>query len=693
MAGTRQRKTRRTDWSNKVSLTVIVPTHRRPASLERLLDALEGQIRARQNRSIIVVNDGSDDRAYDKVIERFAGLVDYVVMPENKGPAAARNVGAERATGDYFVFADDDCVPPADWLDRLAQILRERPETDVVGGAVQPVPNRRRGVIERYLIASEFLTGPRFNKGRLVCIPTANLAVRQDWFDKVGGFDERFRYPGSEDIVLTIALKHAGARIHLDPSWFVWHQHDVGLASHCRRFYRYGYGHVQLRSFGRSPELQHFIDGLQKDASILHSASRAVAFARSLDFVPERPSLDRHFYKAIAVAEHLSYRRGGERAFRDETGDEPLAKPDGVKPKSEPRPRSGGGRSLRIAQVAPLSESVPPMLTGGVNRVISHLTEELVGLGHEVTLFASGDSVTEARLIAGCPRALRWDFGRIDKEAPFNEMVKRVYAEAGKFDVIHLHWSGFDIPLRARHRGRTLMTMHWRMDRPKEAVFFRRVGKSGIPVVALSNAQRAPQPGLDWRGTVANGLPENLFEFYDFEPWPRDYLVYLGRLSRAKRPDRAVRIAQLAGLKLKIAGPSDAHDREYYEQVVAPMFNDPLVEFVGEVDDLGKQEFLGGARALIVPIDWPEPFGLVMIEAMACGTPVIAFRHGAVPEIVEDGVTGYVVDDVIEAAQAVDRVSSLDRARIRRRFEDRFSASRVTREYVAIYEAMLKDGA
>ena len=341
---------------------------------------------------------------------------------------------------------------------------------------------------------------------------------------------------------------------------------------------------------------------------------------------------------------------------------------------------------MRIAQVAHLHESVPPKLTGGPNRSISYITEELVNLGHEVTLFASGDSMTSARLLPGCQTALRWDFGRVDKEDPYPEMVKQVFARASEFDIIHFHWTGPDIALDIDHRDKTLVTLRWRLDLAKKSRFFRNL--RDVPVVSVSDAQRGPLPRLKWLGTVYNGLPE---ELYELKPGHGTYLAFLGRLSPEKRPDRAVRIAQLVGMRIKVAGSPDPRDRAFFEEVAWPLFDDPVVEYAGEIDDRQKNDFLGNALALLFPIDYPEAFGLVLIEAMACGTPVIAYRRGGVPEIIDDGVTGFLVDDVMGAVQAVQRVPTLDRRRIRNAFEDRFTVGRVAREYMNIYERMAKD--
>jgi glycosyltransferase involved in cell wall biosynthesis len=353
---------------------------------------------------------------------------------------------------------------------------------------------------------------------------------------------------------------------------------------------------------------------------------------------------------------------------------------------------------VRIAQVAPLYESVPPKLYGGTERVVSWLTEELVRQGHEVTLFASGDSETSAELVAVCPRALRLG-GCADALAPHFLLLEEVFRHAHRFDVIHFHCDYLHFPFSRRHRWAHVTTLHGRLDLPELVPIYREYPR--MPVVSISDAQRAPLPWLHWQGTIHHGLPS---QRHTFRAEPDDYLAFLGRISPEKRVDRAIEIAVRLGLPLKIAAKVDRADRDYYEAEIAPLLkrSGPLVEYIGEVGGSEKDEFLGRARALLFPIDWPEPFGLVMIEAMACGTPVIAFRCGSVPEVIDDGVTGFVVESVDEAVRAVERVDRLSRRRCREVFEQRFTAERMARDYVAVYaglaearreQAVLLDGA
>jgi glycosyltransferase involved in cell wall biosynthesis len=338
---------------------------------------------------------------------------------------------------------------------------------------------------------------------------------------------------------------------------------------------------------------------------------------------------------------------------------------------------------MRIAQIAPLYESVPPHGYGGTERVVSYLTEELVRQGHEVTLFASGDSSTRAELVAVRDRATRLDPGCIDPLASHFVLLERVAREAGRFDILHFHIDYLHYPFSSRARYAHLTTLHGRLDIPELGPLYR--AYPGVPVVSISNAQRRPLPWLNWQATVYHGLPEDLFR-------PRDrhgnYLVFLGRISPEKRPDRAIEIARGSGLKLRIAAKVDRQDRDYYHDEIEPLLDDPHVELVGEVAGAAKEELLAGALALLFPIDWPEPFGLVLIEALACGTPVIAWPCGAVPEVMQDGVTGFVVNGIDEAVAAVGRVHALDRAACRRVFEERFSAARMARDYALLYELL-----
>jgi glycosyltransferase involved in cell wall biosynthesis len=340
---------------------------------------------------------------------------------------------------------------------------------------------------------------------------------------------------------------------------------------------------------------------------------------------------------------------------------------------------------LRIAQVAPLYESVPPQLYGGTERVVSYLTEELVRQGHEVTLFASGDSVTAARLVPCAPRALRLDPRSIDSLAHHVVMLERVFRQAADFDLIHFHIDYLHYPLSRRLHVPQVTTLHGRLDLPDLVPLYREFPE--MPVVSISEAQRAPLPWLAWQGTVYHGLPA---ELHGCQHEPEGYLAFLGRISREKRPDLAIEIARRTGLPLRMAAKVDRADRAYFEEV-EPLLAQPHVELLGEIGEAEKRDFLGRARALLFPIEWPEPFGLVMIEAMACGTPVIAFRHGSVPEIVDDGETGFICRTVDEAVAAVARLDTISRQRCREVFERRFTAARMARDYVRIYERRLAD--
>lgn len=338
---------------------------------------------------------------------------------------------------------------------------------------------------------------------------------------------------------------------------------------------------------------------------------------------------------------------------------------------------------MRIAQVAPLYERVPPPLYGGTERVVSYLTEELVRLGHEVTLFASGDSQTGARLIAPCPRALRLDPHCQDPLAPHVRMLGWVYQQAHAFDVIHCHTDYLGLPLTRSTSTPTVLTLHGRLDIPELAPLYE--DYPDVPLVSISDAQRRPLAQANWLATVHHGLPPDL---YPFHPHPERYLLFLGRVSPEKRPDSAIRVACAAGLPLRIAAKVDKADRAYFETTIRPLLTHPLVDFVGEVSDAQKRELLGRALALLFPVDWPEPFGLVLIEALACGTPVIARRRGAVPEILQDGVTGLLCETEAEMIAAVQRVASLDRAACRRTFEQRFTVTHMAQRYLQVYETV-----
>jgi glycosyltransferase involved in cell wall biosynthesis len=339
---------------------------------------------------------------------------------------------------------------------------------------------------------------------------------------------------------------------------------------------------------------------------------------------------------------------------------------------------------MRIAQIAPLTEAVPPMLYGGTERVISWLTEELVALGQDVTLFASGDSVTAAKLEPMWPRALRLDGTVRDPNALHMMMIEQVYQRADEFDLMHFHLDYFPFSLMSRQSTPFITTLHGRLDLPEHHPVFTTF--SSIPIVSISNAQRRPIPKANWVATVHHGLPLDLLRPQQVRP---SYLAFLGRISPEKGVDRAIRIAQRCRMPLKIAAKVDRADEDYFNEAIRPLLSASNVEFIGEIDDERKSEFLSGAIALLAPIDWPEPFGLVMIEAMACGAPVIAFNRGSVPEIVEDGVTGFVVEDETSAAVAVREVASLSRSGIRRRFEERFTARHMAENYIHLYRKLM----
>ena len=339
---------------------------------------------------------------------------------------------------------------------------------------------------------------------------------------------------------------------------------------------------------------------------------------------------------------------------------------------------------MKIAQVAPLTESVPPKLYGGTERVVSYLADELARQGHSVTLFASGDSRAPGELVRICPEALRWASGWTEPLVWHLLMLEQVAQRATDFDVIHFHVSHVHLSLARRLHTAHLTTMHGRLDLPELDPLYREF--SDIPVVAISDAQRRPLLHANWIGTVYHGLPSAQLRFC---PKPEGYFAFLGRVSREKRVDRAIAIARACGCRLRIAAKVDPADAEYFEREIRGLLDDPLVEFIGEIGEAEKSDFLGGATALLFPIDWAEPFGLVMIEALACGTPVIAFRGGSVVEVVEDGITGFVVDTVEQAIDAARRVGALDRRACRTAFEQRFSAGRMASQYVQLYHQVI----
>lgn len=342
---------------------------------------------------------------------------------------------------------------------------------------------------------------------------------------------------------------------------------------------------------------------------------------------------------------------------------------------------------MKIAQVAPLIESVPPRLYGGTERIVSYLTEELIRQGHDVSLFASGDSRTSAKLVPSVPQALRLDPDVADY-LPYTVLqLEQLRQRAHEFDIIHFHGDYVHLPLtRSFGPKGVLTTMHGRLDLPDYRALFAEFDDA--PLVSISNHQRTPLPEVCWIGTVYHGLPTDVCPFTAHPQG--DYVAFLGRISPEKRPDRAIEIARRAGMRLKIAAKVDPADRRYFHEHIEALLKQPHVEYIGEIDEQQKAQFLGNARALLFPIDWPEPFGLVMIEAMSCGTPCIAWQAGSVPEIIEDGVTGYVVDSIDAAVDRLRHATMLDRHVVREKFEQRFSASRMAADYVRIYRRLLE---
>lgn len=339
---------------------------------------------------------------------------------------------------------------------------------------------------------------------------------------------------------------------------------------------------------------------------------------------------------------------------------------------------------MRIAQVAPLWESVPPKLYGGTERIVSYITEGLVRLGHDVTLFASGDSATTAKLEPICHQALRLNTGIFNRDAPLILQLERVFGSPGDFDLIHSHLDFLGFPLARRCLVPVVTTLHGRLDLPELEPVFREYAE--MPLVSISNDQRQPLPWANWQATVYHGVPRDLYRYH---AQPGRYLAFLGRIAPEKRPDHAIEVAKRVGMPLKIAAKVDPADREYFRTEIEPLLSHPLIEYIGEITDDQKNDFLGQAYAMLAPYDWPEPFGLVLIEALACGTPVLAYRRGSIPEIIEDGLTGFVSDSLAEMVSAVDRVQFLDRRRCRQVFEDRFTVERMVRDYLEVYEQML----
>jgi glycosyltransferase involved in cell wall biosynthesis len=339
---------------------------------------------------------------------------------------------------------------------------------------------------------------------------------------------------------------------------------------------------------------------------------------------------------------------------------------------------------MRIAQVAPLYESVPPKLYGGTERVVSWLTEELVRQGQEVTLFASGDSMTTAKLVPVCQESLRLSPECIDQLAPHFVLIEQVLRRKEEFDLIHFHIDYLHYPLSRRERYLHVTTLHGRLDIPDLVPLYQTY--ADVPVISISDAQREALPLLNWQGRVHHGLP---VDNYRFHRKSAGYLAFLGRTSPEKGLDRAIEIAKAAGLPLKIAAKVDKSDQEYFETVIQPLLHSSDIEFVGEIGYPEKNDFLGNAAALLFPISWPEPFGIVMIEAMACGTPVVAYPFGSVPEVVVDGITGYLVSDQAAAVEAVKNLDKIDRKRVRTHFEQHFTAGRMALDYLKIYERMV----
>lgn len=340
---------------------------------------------------------------------------------------------------------------------------------------------------------------------------------------------------------------------------------------------------------------------------------------------------------------------------------------------------------MRIAQVAPLYESVPPQLYGGTERVVSYLTEALTQQGHDVTLFGAGDSQTAAELISVVPRSLRLDPTCTDSLAPHLLMLEQVIACAHRFDVVHFHVDYLGFPFSRRLLCPSVTTLHGRLDQPHLVPIMEEY--ADMPLVSISDAQRTPLADASWSKTVYHGLPSDLYRpRYE----PGEYFAFIGRISPEKRVDRAIEVAKQLGVPLKIAAKVDNADKKYYEAEIKPLLDHPLVEYIGEIGEDQKSEFLSRARALMFLIDWPEPFGLAMIEAMACGTPVIAFSGGSVPEVVDPGVTGYIVHDMNEAVRTAGVVQALDRRRVRAQFERRFSAARMAREYTDLYATLIE---
>jgi glycosyltransferase involved in cell wall biosynthesis len=341
---------------------------------------------------------------------------------------------------------------------------------------------------------------------------------------------------------------------------------------------------------------------------------------------------------------------------------------------------------MKIAQVAPLWESVPPKCYGGTERIVSYLTDELVRLGHDVTLFATADSVTTAKLEPMYPTALRLATNLCCRDAPIFLLLERAFgAKAEHFDLIHSHVDLMGFPFARRCRAPVLTTLHGRLDLPELLPIFEEFPE--MPVVSISHAQRRPLGWVNWQDTVYHGLPPDL---YTFHPHPGQYLAFLGRISPEKRPDHAIALAKAVGMPIRIAAKVDPSDRDYFTTQIEPLLDHPLVEYVGEINDDEKNDFIGDAYALVCPYDWPEPFGLVLIEALACGTPVLAYRRGSIPEVIEEGVTGISCEDLPAMIRSVEDVGRINRRHCRESFEERFTVQRMVRDYVTVYERLLE---
>ncbi|HLO57488.1 MAG TPA: glycosyltransferase family 4 protein [Bacteroidales bacterium] len=338
---------------------------------------------------------------------------------------------------------------------------------------------------------------------------------------------------------------------------------------------------------------------------------------------------------------------------------------------------------MKIAQVSPLYESVPPAQYGGTERVVHYLTEQLVADGHQVTLFASADSKTSARLIPVIKKASRTNPDTVDGLGNHFTEIEMVEKMAHEFDIIHSHIDYLYYPVMKRTQHKYLTTLHGRLDIPELQGIYKEF--KNIPVVSISNDQRKPLLFSNWAGTVYHGLPSDLYHFNEI---PQPYLAFVGRISPEKRVDRVIDLARRTGIPVKIAAKVDKADEEYFENEIRRKLDDPLVEFLGEIDDAEKDVILGNSLASLYLIDWPEPFGLAMIESMACGTPVIAFNCGSVPEVIDEGITGFIVNDMEEAVKAVKKISSIDRSGCYKKFIERFSAERMVRDYIAIYEKL-----